>query len=55
MLKPSKDANKKMRSIQNIITDSKRDKQIHHPKATLTLNSINQKQTLRKTRKTRKN
>ena len=39
MLKGSKDANKTMRSIHNIITDSKRDKQIDHPKITLTLNS----------------
>ena len=43
-----------MRSIQNIITDSKRDKQIDRPKTTLTLDSDKQKQTLRKTRKTRR-
>ena len=53
MLKSSKDANKTMRSIQNIIWDSKRDKQIGHPKTPLTLDSDKQKQTLRKTRKTR--
>ena len=42
-----------MRSIQNIITGSKRDKQIDHPKTTLTLDSDKQKQTLRKSLKTR--
>ena len=35
-----------MRSIQNIITDSKRDKQIDHSKITLTLDSDKQKQNL---------
>ena len=53
MLKQSKDANKTIRSIQNIITNSKRSKQTDHPKTTLTLDSDKQKQTLRKTRKRR--
>ena len=53
MLKPSKDANKTMRSTQNIFKDSKRDKQVDHHKATLTLDSDEQKQTLRKTQKTK--
>ena len=42
-----------MRSIQGIITNSKRNKQRDYPKTTLTLDSDKQKQTLRKTRKTR--
>ena len=53
MLKLSKYANKTMRSIKNIITDSKRDKQIDHPKTALTVYSNKQKETLRNTRKTR--
>ena len=53
MLKPSKDANKTMRSIQKIIMNSKRNKQIDHSKTTITLDSDKQKQTLRKARKTR--
>ena len=52
MLKPSKDANKTLRSIENIITDNKRSKQIDHPKTTRNLDSDKQKQTLRKTLKT---
>ena len=50
MLKPS---NKTMRSIQKIIMNSKRNKQIDHSKTTITLDSDKQKQTLRKARKTR--
>ena len=50
MLKSWKDANKTMRSIQNIITDSKRNKEIDHPKTRHTLDSDKQKQILRKTR-----
>ena len=42
-----------MESIQKIIKASKRDKQIDHPKTMLTLDSEKQKQTLRKTWKTR--
>ena len=53
MLKSSKDANKTMRSIQNLITDNKRNKEIGHSKTTLTLDSDKQKQILGKTRKTR--
>ena len=48
------DSNKTVRSIHNIITDSKRDKQIDHPKITLTFDSGQQKQTLRETHKRRK-
>ena len=43
MLKSSKDANKTMRSIQTIIMDGKRDKQIDHPKTIFTLDSDKQK------------
>ena len=43
-----------LRSTQNIFKDSKRDKQVDHHKATLTLDSDEQKQTLRKTQKTKK-
>ena len=44
MLKSSKDANKNMRSIQTIITDSsKRAEHIDHPKAIFTLDSDKQK------------
>ena len=39
ILKSSKDANKTMKSIQNFITNRKRDKQVYHPKTTLTLDS----------------
>lgn len=53
MLQSSKDANETMRSIQNIIMGSKRDKKIDHPKTILTLDLDEQKQTVRKTRKTR--
>ena len=42
-----------MRSIQNIITESKRDKQIDRLITTLTLDLDKEKQTLRKTQKTR--
>ena len=42
-----------MRSIQNIITDSKRYSQIDHHKITLTLDLNKQKLSLRETRKTR--
>ena len=42
-----------MRSIQNLITDNKRNKEIGHSKTTLTLDSDKQKQILGKTRKTR--
>ena len=42
-----------MRNIQNIITESKRDKQIDRLKTTLTLDLDKEKQTLRKTQKTR--
>ena len=42
-----------MRSIQSIIMESKRDKQIGRPKTTVSLDSDKQKQALRKTRKTR--
>ena len=45
MLKSSKDTNKTMRSIQNIITASKRNKKIDHHKTTLNLESNKQKQT----------
>ena len=51
MLKPSKDANKTIRSIQNIVTDSKRDKQIDHSKTRFIFDK--QKQILTKTWKTR--
>ena len=53
MLQSSKDANETMRSIQNIIMGSKRDKKIDHPKTILTLDLDEQKQTVRKTRKIR--
>ena len=43
MLKSSKDANKTMRSIEAIITDRKRGKEIEHPKTTFTFNSDKQK------------
>ena len=42
-----------MGSIQYTITDSKRDKQIDHPKKILTLNPDKQKQTLKKAWKIR--
>ena len=42
-----------MRSIQNIITDSKRYSQIDHHKTTITLDLNKQKLSLRETRKTR--
>ena len=48
MLKSLPHSNKSMGSIQYTITDSKRDKQIDHPKTTLTLNSDKQKQNLKK-------
>ena len=54
MSKQLKDSNKTTRSIHNIITDSKRDKQTDDPKITLTLDSGQQKQTLRETHKRRK-
>ena len=42
-----------MTSVQNIITDSKRDKQFDHHKTALTLDLNKQKQTLKETRKAR--
>ena len=53
MLQSSTDANETMRSIQNIVMGSKRDKKIDHPKTILTLDLNKQKQTVRKTRKIR--
>ena len=50
MLKSSKDANKTMRSIQNLITDNKRNKEIGLSNTTLTLDSDKQKQILGQTR-----
>ena len=51
MLKSSKDANKKMRSIQTIITGGKRNKQVDHPKTIFTLDSDKQKKFQGKHRK----
>ena len=53
MLKSLKNANKKTRRIQNIIAYNKRDQQIDSTKTTLTLDSDKQKQTFRKTWKTK--
>lgn len=53
MLQSSTDANETMRSIQNIVMGSKRDKKIDHPKTILTLDLNKQKQTVRNTRKIR--
>ena len=43
MLKSLKDVNRTARSIQTIITDIKKGKQIDHPKTTFTLTSDKQK------------
>ena len=51
MLKLSEDPDKTMRSIQTIITDGERGKEIDHPKTTFIHDS--DKKTLRKTQKTK--
>ena len=54
MLKSSKYANKTMRSIQNIITDRKRDKKIDDHKTTLALYSDKQKRSFKENTENKK-